>query len=322
LDGLSILVSAGVFATAMLLILALGGIFLRNDSRLDTRLAPLQTLLQTGNVSKLRTLQKAASPTATARSSFRTLAEDREGKDRLQTQLMHAGVYAPWAYTAVVSAIIGFSVSPILSGLIAAGVIWGSPAQGLFFGVPLSALGALLPWCWLSWLKRRRHVILTRSLPDFLDLMVACLESGVSIDAALLRVIDELELAHPLLAGELRVVKAQMELGATPDAAVRTFADRADYDALRSLSTVLQQARRFGVGLADALRQHADELRIQREQTAEEKAQKASVQVLLPTMLLIFPAIFVVLAGPAVIQLSEVFAKPGKSTGSVRVSGK
>ncbi len=310
MDLPTLMLSFGAFTTVTLLILAVGIAYLERSSHMDERLAPLQKMFGQGNDAKTGGWQRKGLTSATNSSPFRQVSEAADFRSRVQTQLMHAGIYAPWAFNILIVTSLGLIITPLLAGVLFGGLIWGTAQHGIMVGAAIAACGAMVPWLWLKWLKRRRHTTLMQSLPDFLDLMVACLESGISIDAALLRVVDELQLAHPLLAGELHVVKAQIELGATPDAAIRTFADRADFDALRSLSTVLQQARRFGTGLAEALRTHADELRIQREQAAEEKAQRASVEILVPTMLLIFPAIFIVLAGPAAIQLAEVFATP------------
>lgn len=309
LDTSAILLCFGAFTAVTMLILAIGSLFLDQRSRIDDRLAPLQKVFSDGDAAKSPLLHRDGRlPSSTSSSGQK--ADKLDFRVRLQTQLMHAGIYAPWALNALFLTLTVMMTAPLVAGTAFGGWYWGTTQHGVALGTTIAAVGTLLPFLWLRMLKRRRHTILMRSLPDFLDLMVACLESGISVDAALLRVIDELQVAHPLLAGELQVVKAQVELGAIPDAAIRTFADRADFDALRSLSTVLQQARRFGTGLAEALRTHADELRIQREQAAEERAQRASVEILVPTMLLIFPAIFVVLAGPAAIQLAEVFAKP------------
>jgi tight adherence protein C len=115
-------------------------------------------------------------------------------------------------------------------------------------------------------------------------------------------------LAYPLLAGEMAIVQRQIEMGATPDLALRGFAERTDLSALFSLSSLIEQARRFGTSIVDALRTQAEMLRYQREQRAEELAQKASVKILFPTLLFIFPAIFVVLVGPAAVRLYEIFS--------------
>ncbi len=316
MDGLTLLISVSAFLAVLMFVMAAGGSLFDGGERLDTRLGQLQkgpkkSPPSTGGIRSL--FGKKPTAGTSGKAAFRVVSEhDPEGgfqlAQKLQSQLLHAGIYAPWAFTAFVAATAILGMGSLTLGL-TLGWLFSSQQTGILLGLLAGTIGLFLPTLWLRRKKSRRHAVLFRSLPDFLDLLVTCLECGVSFEAGLQRVTDELQVAHPLLAGELRVVETQIELGTTPDTAMRSFAERANFDALRSLSSVLQQARRYGVGLAEALRQHAEELRIQREQSAEEKAQRASTQVLMPTMLLIFPAIFVVLAGPAAIQLSEVFAK-------------
>jgi tight adherence protein C len=165
----------------------------------------------------------------------------------------------------------------------------------------------LLPLLWLRRQKTERHRILNRSLPDLLDLMVTCLDAGMSLEAVIQRVTQEIGFVHDVLADELKRVQREIELGAPPDRALQSFADRTDAEVVRSLATVCHQSRKYGARMSESLRTHADMLRDQREQNAEEAAQKASVKILFPTLLCLFPAIFVVLAGPAAIQISENF---------------
>jgi tight adherence protein C len=139
--------------------------------------------------------------------------------------------------------------------------------------------------------------------------MIVCLDSGLSLQGTILRVSEEMRIAHPTLAGELEIVQRDMALGATVDVALKRFADRSGYEGIRTMSTFVREAQRFGTELAEALRTHADMLRYQRAQAAEETAQKASVKILLPVLLLILPAVFVVLAGPAAIQIQAAFSK-------------
>jgi tight adherence protein C len=146
---------------------------------------------------------------------------------------------------------------------------------------------------------------LGRALPDFLDLVVACLGGGLSVQAALQQVAEELKLAHPELSAELRIVLRDIEMGRTLDHALEQLAARTAMEELKSLCSFVHQTTKFGTTITDALSQMAEMLRIQREQTAEEMAQKAAVKILFPTMLFIFPTVFVVLAGPAAIQIKE-----------------
>jgi len=134
---------------------------------------------------------------------------------------------------------------------------------------------------------------------------VACLGGGLSVQAALKQVAEELKLAHPELSAELNIVLREIELGGTLDHALAQLAARTGMDELRTLRSFVQQTTKFGTTITDALGQLAEMLRIQREQRAEELAQKAAVKILFPTMLFIFPTVFVVLAGPAAIQIKE-----------------
>ncbi len=148
-----------------------------------------------------------------------------------------------------------------------------------------------------------------KRLADFLDLMIVCLHSGLSLQSTIQCVSDELRIAHPEFAGELNIVQRDISLGATVDGALRRFAERTGCDGVGTLAKFVREAQRLGTQLTEALRIHADMLRSQREAAAEEAAQKAAVKILMPTLLLILPAVFIVLAGPAVIQIQQVFAK-------------
>jgi len=229
-------------------------------------------------------------------------------RSKLQQRLAQAGIYNPVAIPRY------FLAKFLLSVLLASAVIPLHAAGYLFLNstvlaaIVLGYVGALLPSLWLDRSIARQHLLLQRSLPDFIDLMTVCLGGGLSLQQTIRQVGDELRLAHPSLASELGIIQRDMELGATVDQALRRFATRTGYEGARTLSTFIREAQRFGTDIVDALRSHADMLRSQREQAAEEKAQKASVKILIPTLLLIFPAIFVILVGPAAIQIQAAFA--------------
>jgi tight adherence protein C len=250
--------------------------------------------------------RQAVSVSTTLSRLFADGGEDRQGS---QLQLLHAGIYSPSALSTFFAVKLMLIVLPPLAGLSAGWTGILDLRLGLLWGAIGGALGMVLPSFWLNRKIRNRHCILRHALADFLDLMIVCLESGLSLQGTLQRVTDELKIAHPLLAGELNIVQRDIELGATIEASLRRFADRSGYEGIRALGSFIRESQRFGTELSEALRLHADTLRSQREQAAEETAQKASVKILLPTMLLILPAVFVVLAGPAAIQIQEAFAK-------------
>jgi tight adherence protein C len=231
---------------------------------------------------------------------------------------MHAGLYHP-------SALQTFAIARLTCILLSFVAIFWCATSGILptrLAWPLGAISAgmfiLLPSYWLDRRKHRRQTILSRSLPDFFDLVVTCLESGLSLEAALQRVTMELRFAHPVLAAEMERVQQEIDLGTTASGALQNLADRSDLEAIRSLGSFVKQATKLGSSITEALRTHAEMMRAQREQRAEELAQKAAVKVLFPTLLLIFPTVFVVLAGPAVIQLREKFSnESSKPTRSV-----
>jgi tight adherence protein C len=306
----TMLVQTSTFlAVSALTFLAFKGIWAA-DARVQDRLGTLAN--GPGHVGRAR---PGRSPRGTtpfrariAAAASRLLSNDERERTQLQARLIQAGIYAPWAAGVFLTVKMLLITGPPLIGFTVGQCGLFNPYKGLFYGALAGSIGIIAPGVWLQNRKNRRHARLLRSLPDFLDLMVTCVQSGLSLDAALQRVTDELSLAHPLLAGEMSVVQRQIELGAAPDLALRNLAERSDLAALHSLSALVEQARRFGTSVTEALRTNAEMLRDQREQRAEEMGQKAAVKILFPTLLFIFPAIFVVLVGPAAVQIAERFS--------------
>ena len=202
-------------------------------------------------------------------------------------------------------------LAPITIGMGIAALGWCSSTSVVILSGPAAVLGMLLPAWWLRRQVRRRQTVLRRSLPDFLDVVIVCLESGMSFESALQRTTEELHDAHPVLAFELDLVQREISIGKKVEDALLHFSHRSGLDVVRILATNVQQARRLGIRMADNLRTHADILRTQRENRAEEMAQKAAVKILFPTLLCIFPAIFVVLVGPAALEIQANFCAAG-----------
>jgi tight adherence protein C len=197
---------------------------------------------------------------------------------------------------------------PVVAALVVglAGLV---PAAHAWLGGALaSATALLLPGLWLGGRIRARRKALLKGLPDALDALVLCVEGGLSLRAAVQRITAELQTAHPALATEMTIVQREIELGQSAGEAMRSFARRAKLTEVQTLAAVLLQAEEYGSGIARTLRVHADVYRQQRQQRAEEQAQKAAVKILFPTLLCIFPAIFIVILGPALVQIQEMFA--------------
>ena len=165
------------------------------------------------------------------------------------------------------------------------------------------ALGFLLPDIFLGRLVKARQQTIRLALPDALDLLVICMEAGLGLDQALLYVSHELKIAHPELCEEFDFVNAEMRVGKTRMDALRSLAKRTGVDDLQSLVATLIQTDRFGTSVAQSLRIHSDDLRTKRRQRAEELAAKTTVKMIVPLVFFIFPALFVVILGPAVITM-------------------
>ena len=176
-------------------------------------------------------------------------------------------------------------------------------------------LGYFLPDLWLSWKVGNRQHRIRLGLPDALDLLVVCVEAGLALDQALLRVSQELRIAHPELCEELAIVNAEMRLGKTRLDALRDLATRTGVEDLKSLVAMLIQTERFGTSVAQSLRVHSDTLRTKRRQRAEEAAAKVAVKMVPVLVFLIFPALYVVILGPAVITLVRQLGGAGPGAG-------
>lgn len=165
------------------------------------------------------------------------------------------------------------------------------------------AAGTAGPWQRLRTMRRRRAV--ARHFADMLDLLVVCLEAGLGADAAIARVAADMSLSAPVLAAELQQAARELRAGASREEALRAMARRTGLAEVQALASVLVQAERFGTGIAASLRVHAADLRVRQRQAAEEKAARLALKLLFPLIFCIFPALLLVLLGPAVIQVRQ-----------------
>lgn len=172
----------------------------------------------------------------------------------------------------------------------------------------LGALGGyMLPGVVLRRRLRQRQKEIQNGLADVLDLLVLCLEAGSGLDQALVKASDELSVAYPALGDQLRQVVSETRAGKSRLDAFRALASRTQVDEVRALVTMLVQTDRFGTSVAQALRTHADVCRTKRRQRAEEKAEKVAVKLVFPLVFCLFPALYVVMLGPAFLQFVRMF---------------
>jgi tight adherence protein C len=190
---------------------------------------------------------------------------------------------------------IGLVLFALLSG-----IYRYSPALILMIAV---ILGFMLPEIWLLWRIQARQRLLRLALPDALDLLVICVEVGLGLDQSLVRVSQELRIVHPELSDELQMVNFEMRVGKTRLDALRELARRTGLEDLKALVAMLIQTERFGTSIGQSLRVYSDELRTRRRQRAEEMSAKTTVKMVPALVGFIFPALLVVILGPALISL-------------------
>jgi tight adherence protein C len=298
----AVFVSASTFV--LLVVTLLGG----RKGRLAARLQDLSGKQDSADAqdavalltqSALPTMGKALIPT------------DDEKRTQLQARLVQAGLYGRQAMVIFLGVKLLLIITPPILGLAAGLLGLVTVIQGLLIGAICGIVGVIGPSFWLDRRKAARQRAFRRALPDALDVVVICLEGGLSLPAAMRRMAVELRTAHPLLAQELNIVQREVQMGRSTGEAMRQFAVRADLEELRGLASVITQAERFGASLVKILRVHAETLRNKRLMQAEEMAQKAATKLLFPTVFLIFPGVFIVILGPAFIQIMEMFARIG-----------
>ncbi len=254
--------------------------------------------------------QQAPTPpfVATLLATLGGLLPTGESQDAVRSGLERAGIRNPGA----AGVFLGAKV--LLAGLCGLGWIalnWvlARPVGSIVLqGALAAAVGFYLPTLWLYLRGESRKGDIQSSLPDALDLMVVCVEAGLGLNAAIARVGQEIKLASPALSEELNLVNHEIRAGLTRADALRRLARRTGVEDLYALTAMLIQTDRLGTSVAQSLRAHAESMRTKRRQRAEQLARKAGIKLAFPLVFLIFPALLVVILGPAAIQLMQAIA--------------
>lgn len=229
----------------------------------------------------------------------------------LRLRMIQAGYPNPSAVPLYLGARIGLPLT------LAAGMMILMPALGQRFAVALLAsvwaglIGYVLPTFYIRARINKRQREIQKALPDALDLFVVCVEAGLGLNQAIQRVSEEIERVSPVLAEQLALVNLEIRAGTPRDEAFRNLGDRTGVQDVKSLMAMLIQTDRFGTSIAQALRTHADTMRTKRRQRAEEAAAKTTIKLVFPLVLFVFPALFVIILGPAVIQIIETLSNFG-----------
>lgn len=230
------------------------------------------------------------------------LPKSQKEMGRLRRRLARAGYTS---VTAMVVYAVATIATPVLLAVATVSLLGFS--KGFILGLIGAAIGYLLPGLVLGRLTERRKREIREGLPDALDLFIVCVEAGCGLDQAIVKASDELGLTYPALTYELRMITTEIRAGKSRMEAFKNFASRTQVDDVQSLVALLVQTDKFGTSIAQALRTHAETSRIKRRQSAEERAGKIGVKLVFPLVLFLFPALYIVILGPAVISFVRVF---------------
>ena len=295
-----ILAVVTVFAAVSLVAYAVGAIVLSRTSPEQRRLRQMGAATSSGVVLEGSLLADNVSPQL--RRLSKLVPKSPKDMSLLRRRLTAAG------YGSMRSVIL-FSAArialPVMVALVVISVF--GLRRGALAAVLGAGLGFMVPDFWLGRATKQRQKLIRNGLPDALDLLIVCLEAGSSIDGAILKASEELEVAHPELAQELKMVTTETRAGKPRLEALKNFAERTRVEDVRSLVTMLVQTERFGTSLSQALRTHAETARTKRRQRAEERAQKVGVKMVFPLVFFLFPALYIVILGPAVVKFAHFF---------------
>jgi tight adherence protein C len=221
----------------------------------------------------------------------------------IQRRMIRAGIRNPNAMKIFYGSKVLFGILVPLVMMIA---VAGSPADSsnkILAVVAAAGAGFFGPNEYVSIRAKRRQKEIRRGLPNALDLLVVCVESGLGLDQALVQVAKDLEQAHPEISEEFAMVTYELKAGKRRAECLRNLAERTNVEDLKKLVAVLIQADRFGTGVAQSLRSHSEFMRVQARQAAEEKAAKLGVKLVFPIFFCILPSLFVVTVGPMVVKI-------------------
>ncbi len=232
-----------------------------------------------------------------------------DGQESIKDGLIEAGFRGPNAVTTFLGAKILFAAGLPLLLFVVAAMLRLSVGNTILWGIVAAVIGFYLPTLWLWQEAGKRKLEVTHALPDALDLLVVCVEAGLGLNAAIVKVSQEINIASPVLSQELRQVNNEMKAGVNRIDALRALAERTGVADVKSLVAVLVQTDRLGTSIAASLRAQSDSLRVKRRQRAEEAAHKVAVKLVFPLVLCIFPELLLVLLGPGFISVFRALSK-------------
>ena len=244
---------------------------------------------------------------------LQTLGERVEGRhadiSAMRLRMVQAGYTSRAAVPVYLGSRIALPIGLAATSVALLSVLGMTSLAGVLATAWFGAIGYIFPSFYVGSRITRRQKEMQKALPDALDLLVVCVEAGLGLNQALVRVSEEIERLSPVLSEQLALVNLEIRAGTPRDEAFRNMGDRTGLDDIRSLMAMLVQTDRFGTSVATALRVHADTMRTKRRQRAEEAAAKTTIKLVFPLVLFIFPAMFVVILGAALIQIYEALGQ-------------
>ncbi|HET9252078.1 MAG TPA: type II secretion system F family protein [Candidatus Eisenbacteria bacterium] len=300
------LISTLLLATALGIgFVAVYQILVRDRDPVTTRLRDLRTRAL---AARPQLEEETPNPIASLLATLGGFLPTGEDKEALQSGLVRAGIRTSNATMLFLGAkVAGAAICGV--GWITLNFALARPIGSvLMSGIVAGIVGFYLPTIWLWARGEERRGRIQSALPDALDLMVVCVEAGLGLTAAIERVGREIAVASPALSDEFLVVNQEIRTGLSRSDALRRLARRTGVEDLYALSAMLIQADKLGTSIAQSLRAHAESMRTKRRQRAEQQARKAGIKLAFPLVFLIFPALLIVILGPAAIQLMEAIA--------------
>jgi tight adherence protein C len=223
--------------------------------------------------------------------------------------LVQAGYSDPSAVSVYWASRVALALGLPSAGMVILPLLGAGSVQVLLGLVWLGTVGWIGPTFFVRGRLKARQKELQLALPDMLDMLVVCVEAGLGLNQALVRVSDEIDHVSTVMSEQLAMVNLEMRAGTPRDEALKNFAERTGLVDIRSLVSMLVQTDRFGTSVADALRVHSETMRTKRRQRAEEAAAKTTIKLVFPLVLFVFPAMFVVVLGPSALAIFRTFSK-------------
>jgi tight adherence protein C len=280
----------------------------RRSQAISQRLSELQTA-SGGESRSILQRRRRAEQTEKLKSvvqAFGESVQERSGTPgTLRLRLIQAGYPGPAAVPLYLGTRILLPAGLGVGAMLLLPVLGLSAIKVILGVIYFTGLGYVLPTLIVGMRIRRRQKEMQRALPDALDMLVVSVEAGLGLNQALVRVADEIYRLSPVLSEQMTLVNLEIRAGTAREEALRNLADRTGMADISSLTGMLIQTDRFGTSVAQALRIHADTMRTKRRQRAEEAAAKTTIKLIFPLVFCIFPALFVVILGPALIQIIQ-----------------